>query len=119
MPGRREQLRQAIRPRPSVKSVFSVISPPIASMAFEEPAEWLDDLCAWTQARCTHREGRDDWGGLSVLHIDFAEWSVDTGRVPCARHTFETLLRSEGFLIRDGMVQGIFLTEDLWAIGAR
>lgn len=94
----------------------STVPPPIASMAYEDPAEWLDDLCEWVQTRCTLREGRDDWGGLGILHVDFAKWSVDNGRVPCTRITFEALLRDEGFLIHDGLVQGIVLTEDLWAI---
>lgn len=116
MLSRREQLRQAVRPRPSVKSVFSVMSPPIASMAFQDPAEWLDDLCDWSKERCTHRDGYGDCGGLSVLHIDFAKWSVDHGKVPCTRHTLEWLLRDAGFLIKDGMAQGLVLTEDLWAV---
>jgi hypothetical protein len=86
------------------------------SMANPDPAAWEDDLCKWASERCTRREGCEDWGGVGALHTDFAQWTVDHASVPCSRITFEALLRSEGFLVRDGLVQGMFLTEDLWAI---
>jgi hypothetical protein len=91
-------------------------APSFASMAYQNPASWADEFSDWVLERCTHREHHDDWGGLSALHRDFAEWSVTRGQVPCSRLTLETLLSEEGFLVLDGMVRGLFLTEDLWAI---
>jgi hypothetical protein len=69
--------------------------------------------------RCAHREGKDDWGGVGVMHVDFCEWTVNHESVPCTRETFETLLRDAGFFVVNGMARGLFLRADLWAIEAQ
>jgi hypothetical protein len=89
---------------------------PAPLVAEHDPSEWEDDCCEWIGERVTHREHFDDWGGLSALHCSFAKWSVDHGRVPCTRQTLEALLRDAGFLVVNGMVQGVLLTEDLWPL---
>lgn len=50
------------------------------------------------------------------LTRDFAEWAITHESVPCTRQTFELLLANGGFLLADGMVSGLILKADLWAL---
>jgi hypothetical protein len=79
-------------------------------------ADWRGDFVRWTDERCTQRKGKDDWGGMGCLLVDFAEWCAVQGAVPCTRVTFEQLLRDSGFRLSDGMVSGLVLRRDLEAV---
>jgi hypothetical protein len=85
-------------------------------MAAEDPAYWRADFTKWMQDNCTVRAGFDDWGGVGGLLLDFSRFQVARKDVPCTRHSFETLLRDAGLFVREGMVQGLVLKEDLCAI---
>lgn len=78
----------------------------------DEPEAWRPDFNRWMAANCIHREGRDDWGGIGFLHVDFCEWAVSNDSVPCQRGTFERLLLDDGFLCVDGMASGLVLRTD-------
>lgn len=85
-----------------------------AGMADHDPGAWSDDFLMWLKSgRIMHREGRDDWGGVGSLHIDFCEWAVTHDAVPCTRRTFERLLEEGNFHIADGLVRGVVLLVDL------
>jgi hypothetical protein len=77
------------------------------------PEEWAADVAFWMKARCAHREGKDDWGGVGSMVVDFGEWAVSHRSVPCSRSVLEALLRDAGFVVVDGMVQGLVLMADL------
>ena len=80
-------------------------------------AEWQGDFDDWKAQRCVHREDKDDWGGISALLVDFAEWCVARNAVPCsARATFEQLITAAGFHLNEGMVAGLVLRVDLEAV---
>lgn len=80
------------------------------------PDAWRDDFIRWARERCAHREGREDWGGIGCLWVDFCEWTASNNSVPCQRLTFERLLQDAGFRLRDGMASGLVLKVDLWAL---
>jgi hypothetical protein len=79
------------------------------------PEEWAADVAIWMKERCAHREGRDDRGGVGPMLVDFGEWAVTHHSVPCTRLVLEALLRDAGFIVVDGMVQGLVLLADLLA----
>lgn len=92
---------------------------PNFSAAFPNPtpAAWWEDFVRWTAENCAHREGKDDWGGIGALLVDFAEWCVSRAAVPCwCRATFEQLLWDAGFRCDEGMVAGLVLRADLEAV---
>jgi hypothetical protein len=90
---------------------FSMASPD------HDPAAWREDFDRWRAKNCAHREGKDDWGGIGALLVDFAEWCAARDAVPCRfRSTFERLLRDAGYCCAEGMVSGLILREDLEAI---
>ena len=96
-------------------SVGSVSSHP-GCVPIISPEAWSADFDVWMQARCAHREGKDDWGGIGPMLVDFGEWAVSHNSVPCTRQVLEALLRAAGFIVMDGMVQGLVLSADLEAI---
>jgi hypothetical protein len=81
-----------------------------------DPAEWQEDFTRWRATNCAHRDGKDDWGGVGQLLVDFAEWCVARNAVPCRRATFERLLWDAGFRCAQGMVSGLVLRADLEAV---
>src|SRR5580698_73727 len=60
-------------------------------MSSDTPGAWKEDFTRWVSERCVQREGRDDWGGIGGLWVDFCEWVIDRESVPCPRPTFERL----------------------------
>ena len=87
------------------------------SMAdLDDPELWRDDFLRWMRERCMHREGCEDWGGMGCLHRDFVEWSISVGELPATQEVFIMLLQADGWQIRNNMVSGLFLKEDLWAL---
>jgi hypothetical protein len=84
-------------------------------MAHHDHEAWTADFAAWKKERCAHREGKDDWFGVSALLVDFAEWAVSHKSVPCTRPVLEALLRDKGFHVVGGMVRGLVLMADLLA----
>jgi hypothetical protein len=62
--------------------------------------------------RCAFRDRT--WGGVRVLHKDYAHWCTAQNRdVPAGFATFEILLRDVGSEMRgDSLVYGIILLED-------
>jgi hypothetical protein len=89
--------------------------------SFEDDFFFIDcHLVHWISERCIHREGYDDWGGLKVLERDFYDWCVKS-KTPVGAASavlFEQGLQIRGHRIEDGMVSGLFLKEDLWALEA-
>ncbi|MGD0733843.1 MAG: hypothetical protein ABR976_01805 [Terracidiphilus sp.] len=79
----------------------------------DTPNAWREDFIRWARVQCVHREGREDWGGIACLLLDFAEWCIAHDGVPCTRATFEWLLEDAGFLIGDGMAFGLVLKADV------
>jgi hypothetical protein len=55
-------------------------------------------------------------GGVGPMMVDFGECAINHNSVPCTRLVLETLLRDAGFIVTDGMVQGLVLSVDLEAI---
>jgi hypothetical protein len=87
---------------------FQTVSPlELLPEAFEEGFE------RWIGARCVFRDGA--WGGMGALHNDYAEWCAKVGReVPGSLRVFKALILDSGFRITDdGLVHGMFLSEDL------
>jgi hypothetical protein len=82
-------------------------------MAYQNHVYWAGDFGVWLKARCGHRMGREDSTSVSALHLDFIDWSRSRNEVPCTRRTIELLLRDAGFIVVDGMVQGLVLLADL------
>lgn len=85
------------------------------SIDAHDPSAWTDAFHQWTQLHCLHRAGYDDWGGVGALHVEFSEWAVVSGSVPCTRRTFEALLCLAGYRVENGMVLGLVLKADMWA----
>ncbi len=84
----------------------------------DEPDAWRAPFRAWATSRCV-RNARC-FGGIGLLHIHFCEWTVAFSTVaPCTRQTFERLLSDAGFIIADGLVQGLLLREDMEAATLR
>jgi hypothetical protein len=84
-----------------------------------DPAAWREDFAGWRVESCIHREGRQDSGGIGCLWVDFCEWTVGRDSVPCPRRTFERLLEDAGLLVVDGLVSGLILRSDLWAVSRK
>jgi hypothetical protein len=84
-------------------------------MEVHDHEAWAEDFAAWMKERCAHREGKDDWGGVGAMLVDFAEWAVKHHSVPYTRLVLEALLRDAGFHVANGMVQGLVLLADLLA----
>jgi len=82
-------------------------------MAHHDYEAWSEDFAAWRKERCAHREGRDDWGGVGALLVDFGEWADTHNSLPCTRQVLEALLRDAGFYVVDGLVRGLVLLADL------
>jgi hypothetical protein len=77
---------------------------------------WREDFNRWKAENCAHSEGRDDSGAIGYLWVDFCEWAVEHGSVPCQRRTFERLLQDAAFPLKDGMAAGLLLRADLEAV---
>jgi hypothetical protein len=85
----------------------------------QDPFAWKDDFGRWVKEHCVRRAGYDDWGGIGTLYVDFCEWTIDSGSVPCTRRTFEALLIDAGLRMADGLVSSLFLKVDHWALEGR
>jgi len=93
-------------------SVGSVSSCP-GCVPIISPEAWSGDFAIWMKERCAHREGKDDWGVVGSMLVAFGEWATQHQSVPCTRLVLEALLRDAGFIVVDGMVQGLVLLVDL------
>jgi hypothetical protein len=128
MTGQNETLKRALEALAEICGPVSVNLPesehPVApkaiptvdsvqGMADYDHEVWARDFGVWMKARCTHREGKDDWGGVGAMVVDFGEWAVSHHSVPCTRLVLEALLRDAGFAVVDGMVGGLVLLTDL------
>jgi hypothetical protein len=82
-------------------------------MADHDHEDWSGDFAIWMKERCAHREGKDDWGGVGALLVDFGEWAKTHKSVPCTRLVLEALLRDAGFHVVNGLVRGLVLLADL------
>jgi hypothetical protein len=76
----------------------------------DDPSAWRKVFHQWRTRQCVSKDRC--FGGVSSLHIHFAEWAIAHDAVPCTRPTFEVLLGEAGFLVCDGMVSGLILAED-------
>ena len=83
---------------------------------FLDREAWREDFERWMRERCMHREGHEDWGGIGALWRDFVEWSTANNELPATQEVFIGLLTTDGWQIRNNMVCGLFLREDLWAL---
>ena len=81
-----------------------------------DTAAWWQDFNRWRAERCIRREGREDWGGVGYLLVDFAEWCAAHDAVPATRRIFERLLSDAGVEIQNGMARGLVLKLDLEAV---
>jgi hypothetical protein len=82
-----------------------------------DPEAWMEDFHRWALDRCVYRDRC--FGGIGALWSDFGEWAVGHSSVPCTRRTFELLLTDFGFFFAEGMIYGLILKADLWALDAR
>jgi hypothetical protein len=73
----------------------------------------------WVAERCIHREGFDDWGGLPAMTRDFHQWCEQAGVPPITDEWFLRMLKAHGYEIQLGMVGGLFLAADAWALEKR
>ncbi len=78
-----------------------------------DTAAWWQDFNRWRAERCIRRGGREDWGGVGRLLVDFAEWCAAHDAVPPTRGDFERLLSDAGAEIQDGLARGLVLKVDL------
>jgi hypothetical protein len=97
----------------SVSSSFRQTQNFPGSMAHHDPEDWAAEFAVWMKERCAHREGKDDWGGVGALLVDFGEWAKTHKSVPCTRPVLEALLRDAGFHVVNGLVRGLVLLADL------
>jgi hypothetical protein len=104
--------------KPPKPSSVSFVSPAagLVPIIFPDHEAWADDFRLWMRERCASRQTHEDWGGVGALLVDFAEWSVARGEVPCTRDTLEKLLVDAGFVIANGMARGLVLKADLLAV---
>jgi hypothetical protein len=87
--------------------------------AFEDDFFFIDThLYYWISERCMHRDGYDDWGGLRVLQRDYDNWCLQSRTPLSPPALFEQGLQIRGHRIENGMVSGLFLREDAWALEA-
>ena len=77
---------------------------------------WREDFTLWRAERCIRREGREDWGGVGRLLVDFAEWCAAHDAAPATRRVFERLLFDAGFDVQNGLAAGLLLRVDLEAV---
>jgi hypothetical protein len=82
-------------------------------MAHHDHEAWSADFATWMKERCARREGKDDWGGVGALLVDFGEWADTHKSVPCTRPALEALLRDAGFHVVNGLVRELVLLADL------
>ena len=82
-----------------------------------DPEAWMEDFHRWALDRCVYRHRC--FGGIGALCSDFGEWAVAHSSVPCTRQTFERLLTDFGFFFAEGMIYGLILKADLWALEPR
>ena len=82
-------------------------------MAHHDHKAWSADFAIWKEERCAHREGKDDWGGVGAMLVDFGQWAVGHNSVPCTRLVLDALLRDAGFHVVNGLVRGLVLLADL------
>jgi hypothetical protein len=101
---------------PVLRELKSEILDLLSDRSPDAPEACREDFAGWIAANCLRREGRDDWGGIGALLVDFAEWCVTHNVIPCRRAAFERLLQDAGFRINEGMVGGLVLGADLWAV---
>lgn len=101
---------QAVRTAPAEPPV-SVAPLPVPT---HDPAEWREPFAKWALSVCAYRDRC--FGGIPALCADFGKWAVTHDSVPCRIDTFEALLRDAGFLCADGLVSGLILKSDLWAL---
>jgi hypothetical protein len=81
----------------------------------EPVATRLDALREWMSVACVASDR--GFGGVGCLHVHFSEWQSGIhDAVPCSRTVFVRLLEHEGYLICDGMVSGLVLSEDWYRI---
>jgi hypothetical protein len=97
------------------RSVPGVMNREYHSLAVAEPDAWAEDIAAWALQRCINRDDREDYGGISALLINCAEWCIAHETVPPDRDVFIDILSRTGFLIVDGFVFGLILKCDLEA----
>jgi hypothetical protein len=121
MDGQSETLRRALEALAEVCGPLSVKPPQRRSSEADIPPTWskhesyMADFQIWIQQRCAQRQRHEDWGSVGSLLVDFCEWSVNRGEVPCSRDTLEKLLDDAGFVIVNGMARGLVLKVDLQA----
>jgi len=98
--------------KPTSVSFVSAISgeTQIISAPADDPDAWRKPFHAWALSECVFRDRC--FGGIGCLHVHFCEWADAHNDVPCTRETFEALLTDAGFLVCDGMVSGVILSED-------
>jgi hypothetical protein len=72
----------------------------------------LATLDSWVGERCIFHEG--SWGGIGCLYLDFTRWLATQGKLSrLSRESFERCLVLNRLFLRDGMVYGPVLREDL------
>ena len=76
-------------------------------------AGWREDFNRWRAERCIRREGREDWGGVGRLLVDFAEWRAAHDAAPATRRVFERLLFDVGVEVQNGLARGLVFKVDL------
>jgi hypothetical protein len=78
----------------------------------DEPEAWREPFRTWISKACVLRHRCS--GGISCLHVHFAEWCAAGDQVcPPTRLTFERLLNDARFIFSDGLVEGLLLREDV------
>jgi hypothetical protein len=102
---RRTWLREALdtQPTPAPQDLFG--------MERHEFDAWVPDCERWIKTHCA----ADSRASQSVgsLHVDFCEWTMRNGSVPCRRDVFEKLLGRLGVPCEDGFTQGLILGANL------
>lgn len=92
---------------------------PSASVPEHDPEEWRKPFARWLAVACM-RSARCS-GGVGCLHLEYCNWEVRQGGVPCTRNTFELLLKEHGIqlaiVVGVAMVSGLAFLEDFMAAG--
>jgi len=80
------------------------------NVASHDSAAWNEAFHHWALDRCVYCER---WlNGIGALHRDFRDWCLSREEVPCDLATFVRLLLDAGFLLADGLVNGLTLRRD-------
>jgi hypothetical protein len=105
--GRNARARKRIK---KAVASYRVIASLELGMEFGDPAEWAPEFHGWAITECIWNDRAH--ASIDSLHESLSHWCTKHQSVPCYRKTFEHLLTTEGFSIRNDFIVGLMLRGD-------